>query len=37
MLNEVDVRNEPMLAAMERSGHSADTRAWHKWYYRRPV
>lgn len=37
MLNEVDLRNEPMLAVMERSGHSADARAWHKWYYRRPV
>jgi ribosomal protein S18 acetylase RimI-like enzyme len=37
MLNEVDVNNAPMLAAMERNGHHADARPWHKWYYRLSV
>jgi ribosomal protein S18 acetylase RimI-like enzyme len=35
MLSDVDVVNAPMMAAMERNGHRADGRPWHKWYYRR--
>jgi ribosomal protein S18 acetylase RimI-like enzyme len=37
MLNDVDVDNAPMMAAMERNGHRADARPWHKWYYRLAV
>ena len=35
MLCEVDVDNKPMLAAMERAGHSDAATHWHKWYFRR--
>jgi ribosomal protein S18 acetylase RimI-like enzyme len=37
MLCEVDIENAPMLAAMERAGHSAAATKWHKWYFRRRV
>lgn len=36
VLSDVDVLNPPMMAAMERAGHHAADRPWHKWYYRRP-
>lgn len=35
MVCDVDVDNPPMVAAMERNGHHADMRPWHKWYHRR--
>jgi hypothetical protein len=35
LLSDVDVENQPMLAAMARNGHRADARRWHKWIYRR--
>ena len=34
MLSDVDVTNAPMMAAMERAGHHAADRPWHKWVYR---
>jgi len=34
MLSDVDVQNPPMLAAMERNGHSAAATTWHVWHYR---
>jgi GNAT superfamily N-acetyltransferase len=34
MLSDVDVQNPPMLAAMERNGHSAAATPWHVWHYR---
>jgi GNAT superfamily N-acetyltransferase len=34
MLSDVDVQNAPMLAAMERNGHSAAATTWHDWHYR---
>jgi len=37
LLNEVDVANAPMMAAMQRNGHRPDVRPWHKWYFRRTV
>jgi ribosomal protein S18 acetylase RimI-like enzyme len=36
VLSDVDVRNAPMLAAMERAGHHAGVRPWHIWHYRWP-
>lgn len=36
-LSDVDVVNEPMLAAMRRAGHRNDLRPWHVWHYRREV
>jgi len=36
-LSDVDVVNEPMLAAMRRAGHRTDLRPWHVWHYRRDV
>jgi hypothetical protein len=32
-----DVQNTPMLAAMARNGHRADSRPWHQWMFRRLV
>lgn len=34
MLSDVDVTNAPMMAAMERAGHHAADRPWHKWVHR---
>ena len=34
-LSDVDVRNAPMIAAMERAGHRRGERPWHVWHYRR--
>jgi RimJ/RimL family protein N-acetyltransferase len=34
ILSDVDVENPPMLAAMERSGHSAAATTWHVWHHR---
>jgi RimJ/RimL family protein N-acetyltransferase len=34
ILSDVDVDNPPMLAAMERNGHSAAATTWHDWHYR---
>lgn len=33
-LSDVDVVNEPMMAAMRRAGHRDDLRPWHVWVYR---
>ncbi|RPI25419.1 MAG: GNAT family N-acetyltransferase, partial [Actinobacteria bacterium] len=37
MLSDVDVLNEPMMAAMRRAGHRDDARPWHVWAYRGEV
>jgi ribosomal protein S18 acetylase RimI-like enzyme len=34
MISDVDVRNPPMLAAMERAGHLASATPWHVWHHR---
>ncbi len=34
ILSDVDVENQPMLAAMERCGHRAADTPWHVWHYR---
>jgi len=34
ILSDVDVDNPPMLAAMERNGHSAAATTWHVWHHR---
>jgi GNAT superfamily N-acetyltransferase len=34
ILSDVDVDNPPMLAAMERNGHSAADTTWHVWHHR---
>ena len=34
MLSDADVRNAPMAAAFEATGHRADARPWHVWHYR---
>ncbi len=34
MLSDVDVVNAPMLAAMERNGHSSPATPWHVWHHR---
>lgn len=34
ILSDVDVHNPPMLAAMERNGHSAAATTWHVWHHR---
>lgn len=36
-LSDVDVKNEPMIAALVRAGHRPDRRPWHIWHYRREV
>jgi GNAT superfamily N-acetyltransferase len=33
-LSDVDIENPPMLAAMERNGHSATATTWHVWHHR---
>lgn len=33
VLSHVDVDNHPMMAAMRRTGASADAHPWHKWLY----
>lgn len=35
MLSDVDVGNQPMLAAMARNSRRPDGRRWHRWIYRR--
>ena len=32
--SDADVRNAPMAAAFEATGHRADARPWHVWHYR---
>jgi GNAT superfamily N-acetyltransferase len=34
ILSDVDVDNPPMLAAMERNGHSHTATTWHVWHHR---
>lgn len=34
ILSDVDVENQPMLAAMERCGHRGRATPWHVWHYR---
>jgi RimJ/RimL family protein N-acetyltransferase len=34
ILSDVDVDNPPMLAAMERNGHSPTATTWHVWHHR---
>lgn len=36
-LSDVDVENQPMVAAMVAAGHRTDLRPWHVWHYRRDV
>lgn len=36
-LSDVDVDNEPMIAAMLGAGHRTNLRPWHIWHYRREV
>ena len=33
VLSLVDVQNQPMMAAMRRTGWSAETHPWHRWLY----
>jgi len=33
ILSDTDTMNPPIMAAMERNGHHAADRPWHKWYY----
>ncbi|MEY9846485.1 RimJ/RimL family protein N-acetyltransferase [Streptacidiphilus sp. BW17] len=33
MLSLVDVANQPMMAAMHRTGYTPDAHPWHKWLY----
>lgn len=34
MISDVDTENAPMIAAMERTGHSSAATTWHVWHYR---